>query len=225
MPFSALLFLKVKISKLEKLFFCLEELPRGSFDFNIDTGGQAQLIESLDCLGSCLHDINHPLMRSNFVLLTGFFVDVRAGEHGVALNPGRQWNRAMNFGVCTLGSIHNLRSTLIKHGVIVGLHTDANNFLRWTSHGKTPKKKSMQTLKPLGFHMCVQSTGPVPVKHSPLESTKKASEKASFCDFPGGARATGLAAGGKENLRITTPHVNTLQFLGIHPTKAKGKSS
>ena len=46
----------------------------------------------------------------------------------------------MHLRICPLGRIDDLRRALIEHGVVVGLHADADNFLGGTGHNKTPTK-------------------------------------------------------------------------------------
>ena len=79
-------------------------------------------------------------MRPNFVLLSGLLVDVGPGKDGISLDPRWQWDRAMHLRICPLGRIDDLRRALIEHGVVVGLHADADNFLGGTGHNKTPTK-------------------------------------------------------------------------------------
>ena len=43
-------------------------------------------------------------------------------------------NRPVHFRVGPLGRIDDFRRALVQHRVVVGLHPDANNFVRMTSH-------------------------------------------------------------------------------------------
>jgi hypothetical protein len=53
----------------------LPNLPRRGFDFDINAGGQTELIERLNRLGCGLNDVDQPLVRADFELLARFFID------------------------------------------------------------------------------------------------------------------------------------------------------
>jgi len=129
MPYRALL--KVRNPQLNQIPIQrpARTLPRSSLDLNIHTSRKSQLVQRLNRFGGRLHDVDHPLVGANFVLLTGLFIDVRTGEDRVSLNPGGERNRAVHLGVGPLGGVDDLSSTLIEHGVIVSLHPDSNDFL------------------------------------------------------------------------------------------------
>jgi len=70
-------------------------MPASGLDLNINTGRQIQFIERFDRLGRGLHDVNQTLVRSNFKLLPGLFVHMRAGLDRVPLDASWQWNRTV----------------------------------------------------------------------------------------------------------------------------------
>lgn len=108
--------------------------PTRCLNLDVDARGKAQFVERFDRLGRGLDDIDQTLVRANLELLPRFLIDVRAAEHRVAFDPRRKGNRPVHDRVRALGRVDDLRRTLIEHGVIVGFHPDANDFLRVTSH-------------------------------------------------------------------------------------------
>ena len=125
----------------------------------------------------------------------------------------------MNFGVCAFGRIDDFRCALIEHCVVVGLHADTNNFLCWTSHGKTPSTKQNElnsfsvSIGPQVHLFC--ATIRQRSQENPV-GPKKASEKALFRDFfRRRSHASRNTADGATNLRIATTCVNRLRFCRI----------
>ena len=116
------------------------ELParRRGFDLDVHSGRQRQLVQSVDRLAGRLNDIDQPFMRADFELLPRLLIDVRAAQHRVTLNPGRERNGTMDDRARPLGRIDNFRRRLIEHGMIVGFHTDADAFLFFPSHSQFP---------------------------------------------------------------------------------------
>ena len=116
------------------------ELParRRGFDLDIHSGGQRQLVQSVDRLAGRLDDVDQPFMRADFKLLPRLLIDVRAAQHRVTLNPGWKRYRTMNDRAGPLGRIDNFRRRLIEYGMIVGFHADADAFLFFPSHSQFP---------------------------------------------------------------------------------------
>jgi hypothetical protein len=50
------------------------------------------------------------------------------------------------LGICSLGRINDLGSTLVEHRMVIRFHTNANYFLRRRSHGKTPIPLSLNNV-------------------------------------------------------------------------------
>ena len=118
-------------------------LPRGCLDLNINTRRQTELIERFDRLGGRLYNINQTLVRSNLKLLPRLLVDMRAGQHRVPLDARWQRNRTMDFGVSSLGSVHDVQSTLIENPVIISLHPNPNDFVL-TCHVDSPHRVALR---------------------------------------------------------------------------------
>jgi len=109
------------------------DLLGGRFDLDLNARRQTQLIQGFDRFGRSLHNIDQPLVRPHLELLASLLVDKRAANDRVPLDPSRQRNWAMNFGVSPLGSVHNLLRTLVQNRMVEGLHADSNYFV-YSSH-------------------------------------------------------------------------------------------
>ena len=59
-------------------------------------------------------------------------------KHRIAFNPRRQGDRAVDDRAGPLGRIDDVRRTLVQHGVIVGLHPDADNLVSLSGHKGSP---------------------------------------------------------------------------------------
>ena len=55
-----------------------------------------------------------PFVGADFELLASLLVDMRAGQHRIALDPRRQRNRPMHFAIGPFGGIDDLRRALIQ---------------------------------------------------------------------------------------------------------------
>ncbi len=97
-------------------------------DLDIDTSRETELIQSFDCLGSRLDDVNETLVGPNLVLLTSLLVDARTRQDRVSLDSRRQRNWTVNLAVRSLDRIHDLLSTDVEHRVVVCFHTNSNDF-------------------------------------------------------------------------------------------------
>ena len=60
-------------------------LSSGCFDLDIHASRKTQLVECFDCLGRRLHNIDQTFVRPNLKLLSCLLINVRAGEHRIAL--------------------------------------------------------------------------------------------------------------------------------------------
>jgi len=116
------------------------ELPTRRLGLNLDINPsrQRQLVQSVDRLAGRLNDINQPFMGADFELLPRLLIDVRAAQHRVTLNPGRERNGTMDDRARPLGRIDDLRRRLVEYGMIVGFHADADPFLFFPSHSQFP---------------------------------------------------------------------------------------
>src|SRR5262249_30483248 len=111
--------------------------PRG-FDLDIHPGRPRPLVQSVDRLAGGLDDGDQPFVRADFKLLPRLLIDVRAAQHRVTLDPGRERDRTMNDGTRALGRIDNFRRRLVEDRMVVGFHTNADPFLLFTGHSQFP---------------------------------------------------------------------------------------
>jgi len=95
------------VAVLEKLLGLLErpgsdaatdhQQPGGAgLDLDVHARRQAELVQGIDGLVRGLNDVDQPLVRPDLELLPRLLVDVRAPEHRVPLDPGRQGNRTVD---------------------------------------------------------------------------------------------------------------------------------
>lgn len=110
-------------------------------DFSVDTSWKADVHEAVDGLWSWVHNIDKTLVYTHFKLLTTFFVDVRAFDHGVGGALGWKWNRASNYGTSSEGGVDDLLGSLVDYFMIVSLQANTNPLffgLLGVSHRKAP---------------------------------------------------------------------------------------
>jgi len=99
-------------------------------NLDVHPSREAELVESLDCLGSGLDDIDQSFVSSYFKLLTSFLINGWAGQDRVPFDARRQWNRSVDLAMGPLGRIDYFQSTLIEDGMIVCLHPNPNDLFR-----------------------------------------------------------------------------------------------
>src|SRR5205823_6419014 len=66
----------------------------------------------------------------NLELLPRLAVDVRAAQHSVALDAGRQRDRAADDGAGSLGRVNYVVGGTIQHFAVESLHADADTLVR-----------------------------------------------------------------------------------------------
>jgi hypothetical protein len=80
------------------------------FDFDIHTGSKIELHQRVYGLWRGLHNVEQPLIGTNFELLARLFVDVRSAVHCELFDTGRKWNWTTDkrasaaCGVCDIAS-------------------------------------------------------------------------------------------------------------------------
>src|SRR3954447_15102472 len=78
--------------------------PGGAgLDLDVHARRQAELVQGVDGLVRRLDDVDQPLVGPDLELLPRLLVDVRAPEHRVALDAGRQRDRPVDDRVGPLG--------------------------------------------------------------------------------------------------------------------------
>src|SRR5436189_4256563 len=103
------------------LWFVLMAVASGQLDLDVDAGRELELHERVDGLVVGLHDVQHALVRAGLVLVAGVLVDVRRNQDGVALDLGRQGDRAAHLGARPLGRLDDLAGGTIDEAMIVSL--------------------------------------------------------------------------------------------------------
>ncbi len=95
-------------------------------DLDEYTSRNDQAIQRLDSPAVGLVNVDDPLVRPNLELLTRFLINKRPTKHGVPLNPRRQWNRALDFGVGAFGMIHDLPCRGIEGDMVISFETNTD---------------------------------------------------------------------------------------------------
>src|SRR3954447_19599148 len=68
-------------------------------DLDVDTGRQVEPLEGVDGLRRRLEDVEQPLVHAHLEVLAGVLVDVGRPDHAVAVDLGRQRDRAPHAGL------------------------------------------------------------------------------------------------------------------------------
>src|SRR5690606_19268273 len=84
-------------------------------------------------------DVEHALVRAGLVLVARVLVDVRRGQHGVALDLGRQRDRAAHLRAGPLGRLDDLAGRAVDQAMIEGLQPNPDLLVR---HGEFLSPKS-----------------------------------------------------------------------------------
>jgi hypothetical protein len=103
-----------------------QALPLGQLDLNINPSRQIELHQRVNGLRGGLHDIEQPLIRAHFELLTQLFVDVGSAVDAEFFNPRRQWNGAPDQSAGALCCICDVTCGLIEHAMVERLQANAN---------------------------------------------------------------------------------------------------
>src|SRR5258708_29372980 len=104
-------------------------------DFDVHTGSQIELHQSIDGLRRGLDDVEQTLMRPDFELFAAFLVDMGRAIDGKALDAGGERNRAPHLGAGALGRVDDLARRIVENSVIEGFEPDADIL---TLHGIGP---------------------------------------------------------------------------------------
>src|SRR5258708_36258948 len=95
-------------------------------DFDVHTGSQVELHQSIDCLGCGLDDVEQTLMRPDFELFAALLVDMRRAVHGETLDAGRQRDRSTDLGAGALGRVDDFPRRIVENSMIEGFEPDAD---------------------------------------------------------------------------------------------------
>src|ERR1700712_2442621 len=95
-------------------------------DFDVHTGSQVELHQSIDCLRRGLDDVEQTLMRPDFELFAALLVDMRRAVHGETLDAGRQRDRTSDLGAGALGRVDDFPRRIVENSMIEGFEPDAD---------------------------------------------------------------------------------------------------
>src|SRR5476649_895842 len=95
-------------------------------DFDVHTGSQIELHQSIDGLRRGLDDVEQTLMRPDFELFAALLVDMRRAVHGETLDAGRQRDRATHLGAGALGRVDDFPRRIVENSMIEGFEPDAD---------------------------------------------------------------------------------------------------
>src|SRR5579883_561587 len=99
-------------------------------DFDINAGRKLQAHQRIHGATRWLQDVDQPLVRTHFELLTRVFIDERPAQHGELLNARGQRHGAGHGGAGALGGLHDLLGRLVEDAVVERFEADANR-LSW----------------------------------------------------------------------------------------------
>src|SRR5690348_8716700 len=104
----------------------LMSCPSTQLDLHVHAGGEVELHQRIHGLVVRIDDVQHALVGAGFVLVAGILVHVRRHQDGVALDLGRQRNRAAHLCTRALGRFHDLAGRLVDQAMVIGLQPDAD---------------------------------------------------------------------------------------------------
>ena len=95
-------------------------------DLDINTGGEIELFELVDCAGGGIDNIKETLVGPHFELVGRLLVDVHRAVDGELFNPGRKRDGAGDLGSGALGGLDDLKGGAIDCPVIKGAKANAD---------------------------------------------------------------------------------------------------
>ena len=98
-------------------------------DLHKHASGYDEAIERLNGPGGGFENIDNPFVRPHFELLSALFINVRATQYRIPLDPRRNRNGAAYAGISPLGIIDDFLRRRIQRPMIVCFHPDSNSRL------------------------------------------------------------------------------------------------
>src|SRR5690606_16358435 len=111
-------------------FFAVMIRASGQFDLDVDAGRELELHQRVHGLVVGVDDVEHALVRAGFVLIASVLVDVRRRQDGVALDFGRQRDRAAHLRAGPLGRFDDLAGRTVDQTMIERLEPDPDLLVR-----------------------------------------------------------------------------------------------
>src|SRR6185312_10033184 len=110
------LFVRLPAFPAKSRFFPFDELLQ--LDLHVDTGGQVELHQLVDCLVGRVDDVHQPQVRADLELIARGLVDVRRAQHIEALDARRQRHGPLHHGAGALGGLDDLERRLVDQLVV-----------------------------------------------------------------------------------------------------------
>src|SRR5699024_7696430 len=121
-------------------FFAVMSMASGQLDLDVDAGRELELHQRVHGLVIGVDDVEHALVRAGFILVARVLVDVRRSQDGVALDLGRQRDRAAHLRTGPARGLDDLAGRTVDQAMIEGLEPDPDllvrhetKFLYWKS--------------------------------------------------------------------------------------------
>src|SRR5690606_22763830 len=111
-------------------FFAVMVRASGRFDLDVDASRELELHQRVHGLVAGVDDVEHALVRAGFVLVASVLVDVRRRQDRVALDFGRQRDRAAHLRAGPLGRFDDLAGRTVDQAMIERLEPDPDLLVR-----------------------------------------------------------------------------------------------
>lgn len=95
-------------------------------DLHFDTGCQIQLHQCVYSFFGGLDNVEKTFVGTDFILVTGVFVDVWRNQYGETFFSGWQRDWTTNLGTSSLGSINDFLRRLVNQAVIKSLQANTD---------------------------------------------------------------------------------------------------
>src|SRR3989338_10778344 len=103
------------------------------FNFNVDAGGQTQILQRIHRLERCLREINEPAVRAHFELVARVLEFECSAEHRKALDLSRERNGTVYHGATALCGIDDLACGFIQNRMIKSVEPEDRKSTRLNS--------------------------------------------------------------------------------------------
>src|SRR5688572_23231414 len=111
-------------------FFAVMVVASGQLDLDVNARREFELHQRVHGLVVGVDDVEHALVRAGLVLVARVLVDVRRNENGVALDLGRQRDRAAHLRAGTLRCLDDLAGRTVDQTMIERLEPNPDLLVR-----------------------------------------------------------------------------------------------
>src|SRR5688500_7492992 len=112
------------------MFLVVMVVASGQLDLHVDAGRELELHQRVHGLVVRVDDVEHALVRAGLVLVARVLVDVRRSKNGVALDLGRQRDRAAHLRAGPLRRLDDLAGRTIDQAMIESLEPNPDLLVR-----------------------------------------------------------------------------------------------